>query len=74
MITRVLDFVSYHYMEDIRIEDLAKICHISETHFRRVFTSHMKVSPLEYINSVRIHTACEFLQKTDIRLTGTSDR
>ena len=65
MITRVLDFVSYHYMEDIRIEDLAKICHISETHFRRVFTSHMKVSPLEYINSVRIHTACEFLQKTD---------
>lgn len=53
-------------MEDIRIEDLAKICHISETHFRRVFTSHMKVSPLEYINSVRIHTACEFLQKTDI--------
>ena len=26
----------------------------------------MKVSPLEYINSVRIHTACEFLQKTDI--------
>ena len=66
MITRVLDFVSYHYMEDIRIEDLAKICHISETHFRRVFTSRMKVSPLEYINSVRIHTACEFLQKTDI--------
>ena len=66
MITRVLDFVSYHYMEDIRIEDLAKICHISETHFRRVFTSHMKVSPLEYINSVRIHTACEFLQTTDI--------
>ena len=87
MITRVLDFVSYHYMEDIRIEDLAKICHISETHFRRVFTSHMKVSPLEYINSVRIHTACEFLQiyrwqilRTNVvsrpiqRLTGTSDR
>ncbi|MBU5482609.1 AraC family transcriptional regulator [Blautia sp. MSJ-19] len=65
MITRVLDFVSYHYMEDIRVEDLAKSCHISETHFRRVFTSYMKVSPLEYINTVRIHTACEFLQKTD---------
>ena len=65
MITRVLDFVSYHYMEDIRVEDLAKSCHISETHFRRVFTSYMKMSPLEYINTVRIQTACEFLQKTD---------
>ena len=36
MITRVQDFVSYHYMEDIKVEDLAKSCHISETHFRRV--------------------------------------
>ena len=65
MITRVLDFVSYHYMEDIKIEDLAKSCHISETHFRRVFTSYMKISPLEYINTVRVHTACELLQKTE---------
>ncbi|SCH63332.1 Melibiose operon regulatory protein [uncultured Ruminococcus sp.] len=65
MITRVLDFVSYHYMEDIKVEDLAKSCHISETHFRRIFTSYMKVTPLEYINTVRIQTACELLQKTD---------
>ena len=65
MITRVLDFVSYHYREDIKVEDLAKSCHISETHFRRVFTSYMKVTPLEYINTVRVQTACELLQKTD---------
>ena len=65
MITRVQDFVSYHYMEDIKVEDLAKSCHISETHFRRVFTSYMKMSPLEYINTVRINTACELLKKTD---------
>ena len=31
MITSVLDYVSYHYMEDIKVEDLANICHISET-------------------------------------------
>ena len=65
MITRVQDFVSYHYMEDIKVEDLAKSCHISETHFRRVFTSYMKMSPLEYINTVRINTACELLDTTD---------
>ena len=65
MITSVLDYVSYHYMEDIKVEDLANICHISETHFRRVFTSHMKMSPLEYINTVRVYTACELLETTD---------
>ena len=65
MVTRSLDYISDHYMEDIKVEDLARCCHISETHFRRVFTSYMKISPLEYINTVRIQTACEFLQKTD---------
>ena len=65
MITRALDYVSYYYMEDIRVEDLAKYCHISETHFRRVFTSYMKMSPLEYINTVRVYTACELLETTD---------
>lgn len=65
LVSRSLDYISDHYMEDIKIEDLAKSCHISETHFRRVFTSYMKITPLEYINTVRIQTACELLQKTD---------
>ena len=65
MMFRSLDYITDHYMEDIKVEDLAKTCHISETHFRRVFTSYMKVSPLEYINTVRIRTACDLLQKTD---------
>ena len=65
LISRSLDYISQYYMEDIRIGDLAKVCHISETHFRRMFTSYMHMGPLEYINQVRIQTACEFLKKTD---------
>ena len=44
MISRAIDYISQCYMEDIRIGDLAKACHISETHFRRVFTSYMHMS------------------------------
>ena len=44
MISRSIDYISQCYMEDIRIGDLAKACHISETHFRRVFTSYMHMS------------------------------
>lgn len=65
MMFRSLDYITMHYMEDIRVEDLARACHLSETHFRRVFTSYMKMSPLEYINTVRIRTACDLLQKTE---------
>ena len=71
MISRSLDYISDHNMEDIKIENLAKSCHISETHFRRLFTSYMKVSPLEYINTVRIQTACDLLQKYCLLLLET---
>lgn len=65
VISNAMDYISYNYMEDIRIEDVARYNHLSETHFRRVFSEYMNMSPLEYINTVRIRTACEHLKKTD---------
>ena len=52
-------------MEPLRVKELADQVHISETHFRRIFSYYMKMSPLEYINFVRIHVACDHLEKTD---------
>lgn len=65
IVSHALDYITLHYMEPLKIEELADWCHISETHFRRVFSAYMKMSPLEYINLVRIQTACEYLKKTD---------
>jgi len=64
-ISRALDYISLHYMEPLKVEELAEWCHISETHFRRVFSKYMNVGPLEYINLVRIQTACSYLKRTD---------
>lgn len=64
-ISRALDYITLHYMDPLKIEDLANWCHISETHFRRTFSSYMRMSPLEYINLVRVRNACEYLKKTD---------
>lgn len=64
-VSRALDYITLHYMEPLKIEDLAGWCHISEAHFRRVFSKYMKMSPLEYINLVRIRAACDYLKTTD---------
>ena len=56
IVSRAMDYISDHYMEPIRVEQLAKYSHLSETHFRRVFTEYMHMGPLEYINTVRIRT------------------
>jgi AraC-like DNA-binding protein len=63
-IQRALDYVYDNYYKSIPIEKLAEECHISETHFRRLFSSTMKMTPVEYINLVRVQNACEIMKKT----------
>ncbi len=60
-----LNFIKEHYMEEIYIGELAELCALSETHFRRLFHDNIHLSPLEYVNSIRIHEACKQLRTTD---------
>lgn len=39
---------------NIRIPDLARMCHISETQFRELFNRHMGTTPQNYIQRMRI--------------------
>lgn len=73
-VSTALDYITLHYMEPIKIEDLAEACHVSEAHFRRLFASYMKMSPLEYINQVRVQTACEYLKKTDASISDIAHK
>lgn len=65
LIRDALTFIEAHYSEEIRIATLASHCHMSETHFRRLFKSIMQISPLEYINLFRVETACNLLHATE---------
>ncbi len=64
-VARAMDYITLHYMEALKIEELADWCHISETHFRRIFSEYTGMSPLEYINLVRVQSACNYLKNTD---------
>lgn len=60
-----LDYISENYMKKFSVEDLADLCHMSPTHFRRHFWSIMGSAPLHYINNLRIQRACLLLKTTD---------
>lgn len=64
-ISKALSFISMNYRDPIKIEELAELCSLSETHFRRVFTEYMQMTPVDYINMIRIQMACEFMKKSD---------
>jgi len=65
LISKAIDYISDHYMDPLKISQLSEKCHMSEAHFRRLFSSYMKMSPVGYINSVRINIACDYMRKTN---------
>ena len=74
VILDALNYVSSRYHEDIKINALAEACHMSETHFRRVFREIMSIGPLEYINMVRVEMACNMLRTTDYSMDTIARR
>ena len=60
-----LEYVRMEYAQAIRIEELAQLCHMSETHFRRIFEASMNMSPVDYINLTRVQNACELMTKSN---------
>lgn len=64
-VASIVEYIGDNYMKPIKIDKLAEDHHFSATHFRRVFTSQINMTPLEYINLVRVQNACEYLRNTD---------
>jgi AraC-like DNA-binding protein len=64
VIAKALRYVCENYMKDIRVSDVAAACHMSETHFRRLFAKGMRMSPHNYINLVRVEAACKLMRTT----------
>lgn len=61
----VLEYVQSEYAGEISSGDLAKFANMSETHFRRLFVQIVDMSPMDYVNMVRIQKACELMRKDD---------
>lgn len=62
-ITKALFYVNEYYNKEIMVSELAEICHLSESHFRRVFWEEMNMTPVEYVNLVRVQAACDLMRK-----------
>lgn len=74
-----LEFITRHYAQKIRIEDLCECANLSESNLIKLFKNNLGRTPVEYINQVRINRAKELLLHTDKHVkeiaweTGFSD-
>lgn len=65
VILSISDYICGNYMNKIRISDMARHLHMSESNFYAVFKRHFGISPIAYINRFRISVAAEQLRNTD---------
>ena len=63
-----INYVGDHYKEDVKIADMAQVCGLSESHFRRIFEESMNMKPLDYVNMIRIDRACALIQRGDMSM------
>ena len=69
-----LQYLNANYRENISMSGLPDLCHLSGTHFRRLFHAIMGCSPLEYTQNMRVNYACRQLLSSDASILDISMR
>ncbi len=61
---RVIKYLETHFVDEITASQLAKVAGLSLPHFNRRFRSLLRLSPMEYVHSLRIQEAQRLLTST----------
>ena len=60
--------IKTHLFSNLKLEDLAKLCHLSLSSFKREFKKEFNDSPNNYFNKKKLEKAKELLNITDISI------
>ena len=71
-IERAIKYFNEHYKEEINIEEYATTLHMSPGWFNKRFKQVTKVTPLQYIISIRLANAKTLLETKDYNVTETA--
>lgn len=63
---QAISYIQMNYISDISISEIAAHSGIGERYLRKLFAQHLNMSPLDYINQIRINKALELLRNTEM--------
>ncbi len=64
-IEKARDYILSHFKDNLSLQQLAEHCFVSPFHFSRIFKSMIKVSPHQYLTSVRLTHAKVLLTESN---------
>ncbi len=72
-IYRAVIYLNNNYMDDVTTEELAEICGLSLSVFRKKFKIHSGISPMRYKQKLRLNHAKQLLQTGDYTVSEVSN-
>lgn len=72
-IVAVKEYIEVHFNSDITLDKLAEVSHMSKYYMAHSFRESFGVSPIEYLNNIRINEACILLETTNFSIAEVSD-
>lgn len=74
MINKVVEFININYDKNINIDDCSTLVKLSKSHFTKIFSSKMNVSPMEYLKLIRLQNAKKMLLSKSHKITKVSQQ
>lgn len=67
-IKKAIEWIYNHLDEDITVEKLAEYSLMSPRNFARVFARELHITPIKYVEKIRLETACRSLTETQLTI------
>ena len=64
-ITPIITYIGASYSQKLRLDDLAARLYLSPDHFGKLFRATVGMTPVDYVNLVRVNAAMRYLAATD---------
>lgn len=74
IIRPVLEYMARNYQNDITIEQLADLIHLSKSYFMKCFKDTVGVSAIEHLTQLRMNAICEALSTTGDKIADIAFR
>lgn len=71
-ISNLLEYINAHFAEINSLEQIADHFFISKYHLCRIFKNTMGITIIDYLNNIKIKTACEYLTTSEIKIQDIS--
>lgn len=63
---KAISYIRMNYQNHISITDVARQTGVGERYLRKLFAQYLNLSPLDYLNQIRINKAIELLRNTEM--------